>query len=73
MDRANLVYRTNKYTYSFKRDIYNNKVFLKEAAEDQSSSLVEIEFHHQLKVEKYFQKNTRKPAKSRKKSEKRYS
>ena len=46
MDRANLVYRTNKYTYSFKRDIYNNKVFLKEAAEDQSSSLVEIEFHH---------------------------
>ena len=46
MDRANLVYSTNEYTYSFKRDIYNNKIFLKEAAEDQSSSLVEIEFHH---------------------------
>ena len=29
-----------------KETFIKNKIFLKEAAEDQSSSLVEIEFHH---------------------------
>ena len=44
VDRENLVYRTNECTYSFKnfrtistfgRDIYNGKITLKEADEDQ--------------------------------------
>ena len=51
VDRENLVYRTNEYTYSFKnfrsintfgRDIYNGKITLKETDEDQSNLLVEI-------------------------------
>ena len=51
VDRENLVYRTNDYTYSFKnvraintfgRNVYNGKFTLKEADEDQSSLLVEI-------------------------------
>ena len=48
VDRKNLYYRTNEYTYSFRiinafgRDIYNGKITLKEADEDQSSLLVEI-------------------------------
>ena len=51
VDRENLVYRTNEYTYSFKnfwtintfgRNIYNGRFTLKEADEDQSSLLVEI-------------------------------
>ena len=51
IDRENLVYRTNEYTYSFQnfrtintfgRDVYNGKLTLKEADEDQSNLLVEI-------------------------------
>ena len=51
VDRENLVYRKNEFTYSFKnfqtistfgRDIYNGKITFKEADEDQSSWLVEI-------------------------------
>ena len=51
VDRKNLVYGTNEYIYSFKifwrintfgRDIYNGKITLKEADEDQSNLLVEI-------------------------------
>ena len=49
VDRENLYYRTNEYTYNFRnfrtintfgRDIYNGKITLKEADEDQSSLLV---------------------------------
>ena len=49
--RENLVYRANLHTYSIKiyrtintssRHIYNDKIRLKEADEDQSSLLVEI-------------------------------
>ena len=51
VDRKNFVYGTNEYTYSFRifwrintfcRDIYNGKITLKEADEDQSNLLVEI-------------------------------
>ena len=51
VDREILVYRTNEYTYDFRnfltintfgREIYNGKITLKEADEDQSSVLVEI-------------------------------
>ena len=51
VDRGNLVHSTNKCTYNFKifhtintfgREIYNGKITLKEADEDQSSLLVEI-------------------------------
>ena len=51
LDIENLVYRINEYTHSFKnlrtvnnfgRDIYNGKITLKEADEDQSSFWVEI-------------------------------
>ena len=51
VDKENLVYRTNEYTYSFKhfrtinnfgRDIYNGKTTLKESDEDQSCLLVQI-------------------------------
>ena len=51
MKKRNLVYRANLHTYSFKiyqtinassRQIYNDKIRLKEADEDQSSLLVEI-------------------------------
>ena len=50
-DRDKLVYRTNESTYSFKyfriintfgRDIFNGRITLKEANEDQSSLLVQI-------------------------------
>ena len=49
--KANFVYKTNEYTYSFKnvriintfgRDINNGKIALKETNEDQGSLLVEI-------------------------------
>ena len=51
VDREKLVYRASEYTYSFQnfqtirtfgRDIYNGDITLKEADEDQSSSLNEI-------------------------------
>ena len=51
VDREDLVYRRNEYTYSFKnfrtintlsREIYNGTITLKEADKDQSSLLVEI-------------------------------
>ena len=51
VDRENLAYRTNKYTYSFKNfptintfggDIYNGAIILKEVNKDQSDSLGEI-------------------------------
>ena len=51
VDRENLVYRTGEYTHSFKnfqtirtfdKDIYNGKINLKEAGDDQSNLLVEI-------------------------------
>ena len=51
VDRENLVCRTNEYIYSFKnfrainsfdRDIYKDKITLKEADEDQSNLLFEI-------------------------------
>ena len=49
VDRENLVYRTNKYTYDFKNvrkintfGIDNGKITLKEADKDQNSLLVEI-------------------------------
>ena len=51
MDRENLVYRTNEYTYSlrnfrtmniFGTNIYNVKITLREADEDKTSLLVEI-------------------------------
>ena len=51
VERENLVYRTNEYTFSFKnfptkntfgRDIYNSKITLKEADENQSNLLAEI-------------------------------
>ena len=51
MDRENLVYRTNEYTYSlrnfrtmniFGTNIYNVKITLREADEDTTSLLVEI-------------------------------
>ena len=51
VDRKNFVYGTNEYTYSYRifwrintfcRDIYNGKITLKEADEDQSNLLVEI-------------------------------
>ena len=71
--REKLVYRTNEYTYSFKNfrtistivgEIYNGKITLKEADEDQSNLLVEI---------MHFKKKS-KTAKSREKTrEKRYS
>ena len=53
VDRENLVYRTDEYTYSVKTyrtrntfgwDIYNGKITLKETDEDQASLLVEIFF-----------------------------
>ena len=47
VDREILVYRTYKFKnfqtmHTFGRDIYNGKITLKEADEDQSSLLVEI-------------------------------
>ena len=51
VDRENLFYRANEYKHSFKifqtietfvRDIYNGKINLKEADEDQSTLIVEI-------------------------------
>ena len=51
VDREKLVYRASEYTYNFQnfrtirtfgRDIYNRDITLKEAEEDQSSSLNEI-------------------------------
>ena len=51
VNRENLIYRANEYTYSFKnfqtkktfvRDIYNGKIALKEADDYQSNLLVEI-------------------------------
>ena len=59
VDKEDLAYRTNEYTYSFKnvrtinnfgRDIYNGKINLKETKEDQSNLLVEISnFRKQVK------------------------
>ena len=48
VNRKNLLYRASEYTYSFQtikafgRDIYNDKITLKEADNDQSNLLVEI-------------------------------
>ena len=51
VDKENLYYRTNKYTFNFQnfwtirtfvRDIYNGKVTTEEADEDQGDLLVEI-------------------------------
>ena len=51
VDRQNLVYRTNKFTYSFKsfwsinalgRDNYNSTITLKEADKGQSDLLLKI-------------------------------
>ena len=51
VDRENVINRASKYTYSFQnfraiktfgRDIYSDKITLKEADEDQASLLVEI-------------------------------
>ena len=51
VDRENLYYRTNKYTFNFQnfqtistfgRDIYNGKITTEEADEDQRDLLVEI-------------------------------
>ena len=51
VDREKLAYKASEYTYifenfqtirTFERDIYNNEIILKEAGEDQTSSLVEI-------------------------------
>ena len=60
VNREKLVYRTNEYTYSFKnsrtinafaRDIYNGKITLKEADEDQTSLLVEtMNFKSKIKA-----------------------
>ena len=70
IDWENLVY---EYTYSFKnvrtinsvgRIIYNGKITLKEADEDQSSLLVEIMDFKKKTKPKYLEKKTR---------EKRYS
>ena len=69
VDREKFVYRTNEYTYTFKnfltihtfgREIYNGKITLKQADEDQGSLLVEIIS---------FKKKT-KPQNSEKKQEK---
>ena len=66
VDRENLIYRGSEYTYRFKnfqtiktfgRDIYNGKITLKEADENQANLLVEIMI---------FKKNTR-PQDSKKK------
>ena len=61
-NRENLVYRTNEYTLSFKnfqsintfgRDIYNDKITLKEANEDQHSLLAEnLNFRIEIKTKK---------------------
>ena len=68
VDRENLVYRTDEYTYSVKTyrtrntfgwDIYNGKITLKETDEDQASLLVEIFF---------FFKKKNKTSKSREKA-----
>ena len=51
VDREKLIYKTKEYTYSFKnfrtiktfgRDIYDGKIILKEADEDQADLLSEI-------------------------------
>ena len=51
VDREKLIFRASKYTYNFQnfqtiktsgRDIYNGKITLKKADEDQASLLVEI-------------------------------
>ena len=61
VDRENLYYQTNKYTYNFQnfqiistfgRDIYNGTIIKKEADEDQSDLLVEmLNFRKQVKPE----------------------
>ena len=61
-NRENLVYRTNEYTLSFKnfqsistfgRDIYNDKITLKEANENQHSLLAEnLNFRIEIKTKK---------------------
>ena len=72
VERANLVYKTNDYTYIFKSfrtintfssDIYNGKTTFKESNEYQSNLLVEI-----MDIKK-----KKKTTKSREKSGKRYS
>ena len=69
IDREKLIYKTNKYTYSFKnfqtiktfgRDIYEGKITIKEADEYQADLLTEI---------MNFRKNT-KPRSQEKKREK---
>ena len=70
VDRENLVYRTDEYTYSVKTwtrntfgwDIYNGKITLKETDEDQASLLVEIIF--------FFKKKTRLQNPEKKQEEK---
>ena len=75
VDRENLVYRINEYTYSFKnvwtrntyrdRDIYNGTITLKKVDIDQSDLLVEI-----LKQNK---KKFRKQIKPKNPEKKKYS
>ena len=60
VDRENLYYKTNEYTYNFQnfrtintfaRDIYNGTITLKEADNDQRDLLVEIlNFRKQVKL-----------------------
>ena len=59
VDRKNLVYRTNEWTYNFKnfrtintfgRDISNGTITLKEADKDQSDLLIEnLNFRKQIR------------------------
>ena len=59
VDRENFIYKASEYTYSFKnfqtiktfgRDIYNGKITLKKADNDQANLLVEImNFKNQVK------------------------
>ena len=69
VDRENLYYKTNEYTYDFQNlrrintlatDIYNGTLTLKEADNDQSDLLIEIlNFRKQVK-QKYPEKNQQK-------------
>ena len=56
VNRENLVYETNNYTFSFKairfsaKNIFTGKITLIEADKDQSSSLMEIKnFRNKIK------------------------
>ena len=70
IDREKLVYRASVYSYSFQnfrtikpfgRDIYNGEITLKEADEDQASSLNEImNFRHKTKPQDQEKKQEKK-------------